>query len=94
MCKAQAWESFQEVEEVHTEKLNKIIAIIRKNVNSELEINESTDLRKELNIDSFDVLMIMNELDDEFGISLAEDDFKSVTTPGDIINLLADKYGI
>jgi len=51
-------------------------------------------LRKELDIDSFDVLMIMNELDDEYGIALDEDDFKAVNTPHEIVTLLTTKYGI
>lgn len=38
--------------------------------------------------------MIMNEIDDEFGISLDEDDFKAVNTPREIIRLLQTKYGI
>lgn len=59
-----------------------------------MEINENTDLRKELEIDSFDVLMIMNELDDEYGIALDEDDFKAVNTPREIVQLLTAKYGI
>lgn len=57
-----------------------------------MEINENTDLRKELDIDSFDALMIMNELDDEYGIALDEDDFKAVNTPREIVNLLTAKY--
>jgi acyl carrier protein len=59
-----------------------------------MEINENTDLRKELDIDSFDALMIMNELDDEYGIALDEDDFKAVNTPREIVNLLTAKYGV
>ena len=59
-----------------------------------MEINENTDLRKELDIDSFDALMIMNELDDEYGIALDEDDFKAVNTPREIVSLLTAKYGV
>lgn len=51
-------------------------------------------MRKELEIDSFDALMIMNEIDDDFGIALDEDDFKAVNTPIEIIQLLKTKYGI
>lgn len=74
--------------------MERVIAIIRKNINSEAEIGENTSLRQELDIDSFDVLMIMNELDDEYGIALDEDDFKAVNTPREIVSLLTAKYGI
>jgi len=74
--------------------IEKIIAIIGKNIKTEALIQEDTDLRKELGIDSFDGLMIMNEIDDEYSISIDEDDFKSVNTPREIVTLLKEKYGI
>jgi len=76
------------------ETIEKIIAIIGKNIKTESLIQEDTDLRKELGIDSFDGLMIMNEIDDEYSISIDEDDFKSVNTPREIVTLLKEKYGI
>jgi len=51
-------------------------------------------MRKDLGVDSFDGLMIMNEIDDAFGISVDEDDFKKVNSPQEIVDLLKDKYGI
>jgi acyl carrier protein len=77
-----------------TDMTDKIIAIIRKNIKTEAGILADTDMRKDLDIDSFDGLMIMNELDDEFGVSLDEDDFKQVNTPREIASLLKSKYGV
>lgn len=57
-------------------------------------IGIDTNLRKDLEIDSLDALMIMNDIDDEFGISIDEDDFKTVNSPREIIALLKSKYGI
>ena len=80
--------------EVITKTLEKIIEIIKKNVKNESEVSENTDLRQELDIDSFDALMIMNALDDEYSISIEEEDFKKVNTPGEIVDLLKQKYGV
>lgn len=74
--------------------IDKVIAIIRNNITTDLEITADSDMRKDLAIDSFDALMIMNELDDAFAISIDEDDFKKVNSPRDIADLLKDKYGI
>ena len=74
--------------------LDKVIAIIRNNIISAAEITADTNMRKDLAVDSLDGLMIMNEIDEVFGISVDEEDFKKVNTPGDIVSLLKDKYGI
>jgi acyl carrier protein len=74
--------------------LDKVIAIIRNNISTDAGITADTDMRKDLAVDSFDGLMIMNEIDDAFGISVDEDDFKKVNTPGEIVNLLQEQYGI
>lgn len=71
-----------------------IIQLIIENIESDIEIKNDTDLRRDLDLDSFDVLMIMNAIDDEFAITLDEDDFKNVNTPQDIELLLSIKYGI
>lgn len=74
--------------------IEKIIRIIKNNVTSDAEIEALTNLKKDLEIDSFDVLMIMNAIDDEYGISVEEEDFQNVNTPQDIVSLLIGKYGI
>jgi len=80
--------------EVNTKTIDTIIDIIRNNISNDAEVRENTDMRKDLNIDSFDVLMIMNEIDDEYSIAIEEDDFKDVNTPQEIVTLLKNKYGI
>jgi acyl carrier protein len=74
--------------------VDKIKKIIAENIDTDISIGNCTDLRKELEIDSFDVLMIMNAIDDEFSVSLEENDFQQIKTPEDIASLLKEKYGI
>lgn len=74
--------------------IQQVKKIIAENIESNAFIENETDLRKELDIDSFDVLMIMNDIDDEFSIVLEENDFQNVNTPQEIVTLLNEKYGV
>ena len=74
--------------------IDKIILIIKENIETNVAFTGNTDLRKDLDLDSFDVLMIMNEIDDEFSITLEEEDFQKVNTPQEIVSLLNEKYEV
>lgn len=45
-------------------------------------------LREDLNVDSLEMLMIIGDLEDEFGITIADDDFADVVTVDDIAEKL------
>ncbi len=68
--------------------------IIVENIDNSIIIENNTNLKKDFNLDSFDVLMIMNAIDDEFSISLEDDDFQEINTPEEIVSLLQTKYGV
>ena len=74
--------------------IEKIKRIIKENIETDVAIERSTDMRKDLDLDSFDVLMIMNEIDEEYSITLEEEDFQEVNTPQEIASLLEKKYGV
>ena len=71
-----------------------VIKIIEDSLNDNPLIKKDTNLRTDLDVDSFDVLMIINALEDEFSISIEEDDFNLISTPEEIYLLLQEKYGI
>jgi acyl carrier protein len=54
-------------------------------------INPASRLLEDLEVDSLDRLMIISALEDEFSLSIAEDDFLDVVTVGDIIQKLQDR---
>lgn len=74
--------------------IEKIKKIISDNLDNKTIIEDHADLRNDLGVDSFDVLMIMNGIEDEFAISLEEDDFVGINTPLQIQALLSKKYGV
>ncbi|MCD4827835.1 MAG: acyl carrier protein [Candidatus Cloacimonetes bacterium] len=71
-----------------------IMQIIADNLTDVPQLTETTSLRAELNVDSLDVIMIINALEDEFSLTIDEDDFVEVDTPAEIFNLLKSKYSV
>jgi acyl carrier protein len=74
------------------ETLEKVIAIIKENSNWKDEIGPEFDIRNDLGIESFDMLMIVNAIEDEFSIEVDEADIKEINRVEDIVKLLHEKY--
>jgi len=72
---------------------NKIIKIIEENTNYKEPITINSNLITDLNIDSFSRLMIINAIEDEFSIDVADEDLeKFKKTVNDIVIVLKSKY--
>jgi acyl carrier protein len=71
------------------ERVIKAVKVCKKK--TALAIDGETSLRDDLGIDSFEMLMLANELEAEFDISIAEADFDGILTVGDIARKLAGK---
>jgi acyl carrier protein len=69
-----------------------VISIIQSNTEEKEGVTLASDLRKQLRLDSFGTLMVINALEDTFGIALDESDFARVSTVGDVVSLLREKY--
>ena len=70
------------------ELTNKIISVIRENIEWKGEIELHDHLINDLHIDSFDRLMIVNALEDEFSIHIEEDEISKVQCVSDIVESL------
>ncbi len=70
----------------------RIVSIIKNNMERKRDISLDTRLIDDLEIDSFDKLMIINAMEDEFSITIDEEDFKDVRKVSDIVNKLRAKY--
>ena len=71
---------------------NKIIKIIEENTNYKEPITINSNLITDLNIDSFSRLMIINAIEDEFSIDVADEDLEKFKTVNDIVIVLKSKY--
>lgn len=69
-----------------------VLAIVSKNIETKQDLDLSKKLIDDLGVDSLDTLMIINGLEDEFGLAINEDDFKDIKTIGDIVAALRQKY--
>ncbi len=69
----------------------KVALIISKNKGMKDEIHPGDRLREDLNLDSFDTLMIGCDLEDEFNIVIDPNEIKGLSTVQDIVDKLEVK---
>ncbi len=69
-----------------------VLSIVQANTEPRQTVSLSSDLRKELHLDSFGTLMVINAIEDGFGVTVNEADFGRVQTVADIVTLLRTKY--
>jgi acyl carrier protein len=70
----------------------RVLSIIRDNTEKSPGVTLASDLRKELGLDSFGTLMVINGIEEGFGVSVDQADFCRVNTVADIVTLLRSKY--
>lgn len=75
-----------------TELEEKVIDVIRANIENKCEVQLHSDLRADLEVDSFGAIMIFNDLEETFSIEIKDADIKSIVKVADIVHLLATKY--
>ena len=70
----------------------KVIKTIEENLEKKAKVTLSTDLRNGLGLDSFAMVIIINALEDEFGITIQEKEFNGINTVADIVKGLKEHY--
>lgn len=63
----------------------RIINAIKKSINKKYEVALESRLVEDLEVDSFDVLMILGAIEDEFDIDVDPEDFSDIKTVSDIV---------
>ena len=66
----------------------RVIKAIYACTKKQFEITSETNIRNDLDFDSFDIIMLINELEEEFNINIDESDFSNIHTVSDIISKL------
>jgi acyl carrier protein len=72
----------------------KVLDAIRENIQWRGEIRDEMNLIRELGIDSFDMIMIINTLEEEFSIVVEEEHLENLNTVGDVIHRLEDLLSV
>ena len=73
--------TFDKVKELIAQQLNK----------SPAEITEDKEIVKDLGADSLDVVEMLMSLEEEFSITVPEEDAVNIKTVGDIVKLIEEK---
>ncbi|MEG0250091.1 MAG: acyl carrier protein [Peptostreptococcus sp.] len=72
---------FEKIKEIIVDKLN---------IDDDSFITLDTDLMEDLNADSLDAVEIIMDIEDEFDITVEEDDVEQIRTIADIINYIEE----
>ncbi|MCK4407521.1 MAG: hypothetical protein KAV44_07575 [Bacteroidales bacterium] len=72
----------------------KVIEVIKENTDWKGVINMKQDLVKDLGIDSFGMLMIVNTLEEDFLIQIEDEDLKGLKIVSDIVQKLEEKLSV
>ena len=72
----------------------KVIEVIKENTDWKGVINMKQDLVKDLDIDSFGMLMIVNTLEEDFLIQIEDEDLKGLKIVSDIVQKLEEKLSV
>lgn len=70
----------------------KIIQIVKENIESEADVKISSKLIEELDVDSMGKIILLNAIEDEFNIEIEDTDFQDIKTVLDIIEKLRENY--
>ena len=68
---------------------SKVVSIIAEQLGiSEESINIRSDVVKDLGADSIDIVQLLMAMEDEFGVTVTEDDADRLKTVGDIVKII------
>lgn len=72
--------------------LERVINIVKECTDNRIEIDADTNIAEDGIINSFDRLMIINAIEDEYSIEFKEDDFTGMHLVKDCVDILEKKY--
>jgi acyl carrier protein len=82
---------------IHRRKLivsteEKVIGIVSEQLGvPKEEVNRSASFVDDLKADSLDVVELVMEFEDEFGITIPDDDYEKIKTVGDAVDYIEEK---
>ena len=72
----------------------KVAQLIANRLVLTLTVTEGMTFQQDLGADSLDVVKLVMELEDEFGIQISDEDAENITTIGDAVNYVTEHQAI
>ena len=70
----------------------KIIKIIKENIEKAKDITPETNIWNDLEIDSLDFMIVINAIEDEYNVSIEETEFTGIQKVSELIIKLKQSY--
>lgn len=70
----------------------RIISIVKENIESDSAVKLSSRLIEDLDIDSMGKIILLNAVEDEFNIEIEDTDFQDIKIVLDIVEKLKENY--
>ena len=71
--------------------LEKVIEIVKEQLNVEAEITAESNFKEDLGADSLDLFEIVMAFEEEFGTEIPTEDLEKIATVGDVVEYLKAK---
>lgn len=72
--------------------MEKVVTLLSEQLGVDKDkINAGSDVVKDLGADSIDVVQLLMAMEDEFGVTVTEDDASNLKTVGDIVSLIDNR---
>lgn len=72
----------------------KVIEVISKKLNIDAaNVSSSSRFQEDLGADSLDIVELLMEIEEEFGVSIPDEESEKLKTVGDACNFIASKAG-
>lgn len=72
--------------------MEKVVTLLSEQLGVDKDtINASSDVVKDLGADSIDVVQLLMAMEDEFGVTVTEDDASNLKTVEDIVSLIDNR---
>jgi len=68
--------------------LERVVEIIKDQLNVDMEITEETSFKDDLGADSLDLFELVMAFEEEYGVEIPQEDLEKMTTVGDVIEYI------
>lgn len=68
--------------------LERVVEIIKDQLNVDMEITEETSFKDDLGADSLDLFELVMAFEEEYGVEIPQEDLEKLTTVGDVIDYI------